>query len=209
MKKPLLAIAAAMLLSGSVAAYAQATAPTDQTRDQRAQPTDQTQPGTTHQDQQGSGDEMRPERASPRGGQPDMDRDKGLQPTQLQGDKERDRVQDQEQDRDRIQDQDRDRLHGGVMLRGGEERGEGVHHLTVQEKTNLRETVLREGPRATHINFRIGVGAVVPRTVHLVAVPQPIVAIEPEWAGDLFFTYGDEIVVVQPDTMQIVGVLPL
>ena len=69
--------------------------------------------------------------------------------------------------------------------------------------------MLKVGPRATHVNFRIGVGAVVPRTVRLVAVSQPILVIYPEWAGDLFFTYGDEIVVFAPDALEIVGALPL
>lgn len=208
MRQPLLAIAAAALLSGSVAAYAQqGSAPVDQTRDHRAQPSDQMQTPSTQGTQRR--DETRPQTTTHRSSVPDTDRgrDRDLQNTQLQGDQNRDRMQDQ--NRDRMQDQDRDRMQGGEMIRGGEERGEGNHTLTVQERTNLRETVLREGPRATHINFRIGVGAVVPRTVRLVAVPQPIVAIYPEWSGDLFFTYGDEIVVVAPDSMAIVGVLPL
>lgn len=200
MKTPLLAIAAAAFLSGSVAAYAQGT-PTDQTRDRHAQPADQTQPPSSATPQPGASDQMRP---SPGSAQSDMDRDRNVQPTQLRGDQDRTGVQD----RDQMQDQDRDQLHGGEMIRGGDERGQ-AHHLTIKEKTNLRETVLREGPRATHIKFKIGVGTVVPRSVHLVAVPQPIVAIYPEWSGDLFFTYGDEIVVVQPDSMEIVGVLPL
>lgn len=105
-------------------------------------------------------------------------------------------------------DTERTEPHGGQMLRGGEMDG-GVRNLTIEQKTNLRETVLRTGPRATNIKFRIGVGVVVPRTVRLVAVPRPIIAIYPEWSGDLFFDYGDEIVVVAPDTLQIVGVLPL
>lgn len=216
MKTTLLAIAATALLSGSAAAYAQSGAPTDQTRDHRAQPADQTQQpaaATPAQPGASSRGEMRPESASPPGGTSDMDRDRNLQPTQLQGD--RDRAQDQNRDRvqdqgrDRIQDQDRDRPQGGEMMRGGDERGEGGHALTIKERTNLRDTVLREGPRAAHINFHIGVGTVVPRTVRLVAVPQPILAIYPEWSDDQFFTYGDEIVVVQPGTMRIVGVLPL
>lgn len=204
MRNPVLAIAAAALLSGSVAAYAQqGTAPVDQTRDHRAQPTDQMQPGDRTAPDRTKGAtshaEMRPEGPSPRVPAPQTDRDRNLKNTQMQSD----------QSRDRMQDQNRDHPQGGQMLRGGDERGEGTHTLTVRERTNLRDTVLREGPRATHINFRIGVGAVVPRTVRLVTVPQPIVAIYPEWSGDLFFTYGEEIVVVQPDTMEIVGVLPL
>ena len=111
-------------------------------------------------------------------------------------------------------DTERTQLQGGQMMRGRETRDRdemrgGVRNLTIEQKTNLRETVLRAGPRVTNISFRVGVGAVVPRSVRLVAVPPPIIAIYPEWSGDLFFTYGDEIVVVAPDTMQIVGVLPL
>jgi hypothetical protein len=202
MRTPLLAIAAAALLSGSVAAYAQNTAPVDQTRDHHAQPADQMQQHdqATPDRMQGATphNQMQPGTSGTRSSAPDMmNRDRNLQPSQMQT------------GRDRIQDQDRDRPQGGEMLRGGEERGEGHHPLTVRERTNLRETVLRSGPRLSHVNFRIGVGAIVPRNVRLVAVPRPIVAIYPEWSGDLFFSYGDEIVVVQPDSMQIVGVLPL
>jgi hypothetical protein len=69
--------------------------------------------------------------------------------------------------------------------------------------------VFRSGPRLTHVNFRVNVGVRIPRSVHVVAVPQEIIAIYPEWAGDLYFVYGDEIVVVAPDSFAIVGVLPL
>ncbi|HEY3777570.1 MAG TPA: DUF1236 domain-containing protein [Rhizomicrobium sp.] len=201
MKTTLLAIAAAALLSGSAAAYAQTGAPGDQTRDHRAQPADQTQqpnaaspmqPGAT-----GRG-EMRPEGAGPQTGAPETNQNRQMERTQLPA------------NRNQTQYQGRERLQGGEMLRGGEMRGEGARHpLTIRERTNLRETVLRSGPRVTHVNFRIGVGARVPRSVRLVAVPQPILAIYPEWANDLYFDYGDEVVVVQPDTMEIVGVLPL
>jgi hypothetical protein len=95
------------------------------------------------------------------------------------------------------------------MLRGGEMRGGAPRALTVEQKTKLRETVFRSGPRLTNINFRVGVGVRIPNTVRVVAVPQEIVAIYPEWASDLYFTYGDEIVVVAPDTFEIIGVLPL
>jgi hypothetical protein len=88
-------------------------------------------------------------------------------------------------------------------------RGGASHALTVEQKTRLRETVVRTGPRLTNISFRIGVGVHIPHSVRVVAVPQEIVAIYPEWADDLYFVYGDEIVVVAPGTFEIVGVLPL
>ena len=151
------------------------------------------------------GTAVAPAQESPAGGAPASDRDQRAHP---------DQTTKQPGAHPEAAPAERTEPQGGQMMRGGEMRDQdemrgGVRSLTVEQKTNLRETVLRTGPRVTNINFRIGVGVVVPRTVRLVAVPQPIIAIYPEWSGDLFFNYGDEIVVVAPDTMQIVGVLPL
>ena len=186
-KTPILALAAAAFLSASGLAYAQGTPdtsqnPREQTKDQMQQPGGR------------SGAEPRtaPEQMKPGGGT-----DRNMRNTQMQGGRDRDQMQGSE------------RPQGGEMLRGGEERGEGARPLSIEQKTTLRETVLRRGPRVTNINFRVGVGAVVPRTVRVVAVPQPILAIYPEWAGDLYFSYGDEIVIVDPATYAIVAVLPL
>jgi hypothetical protein len=178
MKNRLFALAAAALLSGTAAVWAQG-APQDQ-KDQMARP--DAQPGAG-EDQKGSAP----------GGEQDMQtpnrEDRNLQPAQMQGEQRG--------------------PQGGQMLRGGEMRGGTPHTLTVQQKTNLRETVLKTGPRLTHVSFRIGVGVSVPRSLHLVAVPQPIVAIYPEWASDLYFAYSDEIVIVEPNSFAIVAVLPL
>ena len=199
MKKTLLAVSTAALLAGSTAVWAQAAG--DNGPAPKATHSTQQHP-TARPDEGGGG----PGDVRSTEGRPDMqedqmrrdnDRNGSYQHTQLQG-----------EDRDQMGGA-RDRLQGGEMLRGGEMRTEGGRTLTVRQKTNLRETVLLRGPRATRVNFKIGVGAVVPRSVRVVVVPQPIVAIYPEWAGDLYFDYGDEIVVVAPGSMQIVGVLPL
>jgi Protein of unknown function (DUF1236) len=69
--------------------------------------------------------------------------------------------------------------------------------------------VLRGGnaPRVTNINFSINVGIAVPRTVRVIAVPEVIVDIYPDWRGFLYFVYEDEIVIVDPNTYRIVAVL--
>lgn len=194
MKKRLFAIAAAALLSGTAAAWAQgmsqdqSQSPKTQTKDQMARP--DAQPGAG-EDQKGSAGGNDQNMQGPNR------EDRNLQRTQTGG------------DRDRIQGEERG-PQGGEMLRGGETMRSGTHaKLTIEQKTNLRETVLRAGPRLTHVNFHIGVGVRIPRTVHLVAVPEAIIAIYPEWANYEYFAYGDEIVVVDPGTFAIVGVLPL
>lgn len=195
MKKMLLAVSTAALLAGSTAVWAQGMP---------ASGGDQPGPNTTHSVHRPT---TKPDESggSPGATRPDQGNQQDMREDQMRQDNDR----NGSFQRTQVQGGDRDRLQGGEMLRGGDVRGGGGHNLTVQEKTNLRETVLLRGPRVTQVNFRIGVGAVVPRSVRLVTVPQPVVAIYPEWAGDLYFDYGDEIVVVAPGTLQIVGVLPL
>jgi hypothetical protein len=62
-------------------------------------------------------------------------------------------------------------------------------------------------PRVTNVNFNIRVGTVVPRSVRVVAVPATLVEIEPAWRGYMYFVHGDQIIIVEPDTLRIVAVL--
>ncbi len=70
--------------------------------------------------------------------------------------------------------------------------------LTVEQKTKVRETVLRGGnaPRVTSVNFNVSVGTVVPTTVRVVELPPVLIEYYPDWRGYLYFVYNDEIIVV-------------
>jgi hypothetical protein len=84
----------------------------------------------------------------------------------------------------------------------------GGVNLTTEQRTEIRQTVLTaNAPRATNVNFAVSVGTVVPRTVHVVEVPQTIVRIHPQWRGYRYFVVNDEIVIVEPRTLKIVAVL--
>jgi len=58
------------------------------------------------------------------------------------------------------------------------------------------------------VNFPVTVGTRVPRDVGFHPLPADIVTIYPEWRGYEFFLVRDEIVVVDPQTLEIVAVLP-
>ena len=60
----------------------------------------------------------------------------------------------------------------------------------------------------TNINFSISVGTRVPREVRFHPLPAEIVTIYPDWRGYEFFLARDEIIVVNPRTLEIVAVLP-
>jgi hypothetical protein len=58
-----------------------------------------------------------------------------------------------------------------------------------------------------HVNFSISVGTRVPHDVEFHALPTEIVTIYPEWRGYEFILVGEQIVVVDPRTFEIVAVL--
>jgi hypothetical protein len=87
----------------------------------------------------------------------------------------------------------------------------GSVNLTSEQKTQIRTTVLQSSsaPKVSRseVNFNIGVGTVVPRSVHVVEVPDTIVRIHPAWRGYRYFVVDEEIIIVEPRTLKIVAVL--
>ena len=80
--------------------------------------------------------------------------------------------------------------------------------FTTEQRTHIRTTVLQgsNAPRATNVNFSINVGTAVPTSVRVVAVPQVIVDVHPEWRGLRYFIVNDQIIIVDRDN-KIVAVL--
>jgi hypothetical protein len=62
--------------------------------------------------------------------------------------------------------------------------------------------------RIAHVDFTVNVGARVPRTVRLYPLPIDIVEITPEYRGYDYVLVGDEILIIDPNTLEIVAVLP-
>lgn len=62
-------------------------------------------------------------------------------------------------------------------------------------------------PRVSNVTFDVSVGAHVPRTIRFVPLPVTIVEIEPDWRGYNYFTIGDQIVIVDPRSLEIVAII--
>lgn len=80
--------------------------------------------------------------------------------------------------------------------------------LSTEQRTQIT-SVIREQHVApvTNVNFSVAVGTKVPRTVEFHRLPEKIVIIYPEWRGYEYFLVRDQIVVVNPRTLEIVAVL--
>jgi hypothetical protein len=112
----------------------------------------------------------------------------------------------------RAQDQNRNNPNLGAQRQDNQSRGAA---LSTEQRTKIRQTVLSEhnAPRISRndVGVDIRVGGMIPRDrIHFRPVPLPesIVEIEPQWQGFLYFLVGDEVVVVDPSSYEIVAVLP-
>jgi hypothetical protein len=82
--------------------------------------------------------------------------------------------------------------------------------LSTEQRTKITTVIRNEHVApARNVDFSVSVGTKVPRErVELRALPSDVVTIYPEWRGYEFFLVRDEIVVVDPNTLEIVAVLP-
>jgi len=92
----------------------------------------------------------------------------------------------------------------------GGARGDSVQ-LSEDQRSQIKTVIGRgSGPRLSrsNVNFSISVGTRVPRSVHFVTLPGEIVRIVPQYRGFDYFLVEDEIVIVDPRTLEIVAVIP-
>jgi hypothetical protein len=84
-----------------------------------------------------------------------------------------------------------------------------VFDTSPKDHARIREIFSKEpaGAKVDHVGFSLSAGTVVPNSVHLTALPQTIVDIEPTWRGNDYFQVGNQIVIVDPQSMKILGVL--
>jgi len=96
----------------------------------------------------------------------------------------------------------------------GEHRSETVGQaggggkLSSEQRTRITTVIRDQHVRPIeHVNFAISVGTRVPHDVEFYPLPEQIVTIYPDWRGYEFFLVADQIVVVNPRTLEIVAVL--
>jgi hypothetical protein len=80
--------------------------------------------------------------------------------------------------------------------------------LSSEQRTKIT-TVIRgqHVAPAEHVNFSISVGTRVPRDVRFYPLPAEVVTIYPDWRGYEFILVGDQVVVIDPQSFEIVAVI--
>ena len=86
----------------------------------------------------------------------------------------------------------------------------GRVHLSEQQRTNVQETIVKEPNvnRINQVNFSINVGTRVPRSVRLAPLPASVISLVREYRSYRYFVANDEICIVDPNSYEIVEVIP-
>ncbi len=102
--------------------------------------------------------------------------------------------------------QDRTQTQGGAATTTGQA-GAGAK-LSTEQRTQITSVIkeTRVQP-VTNVNFSISVGTRIPRDVHFHALPPRVVTIYPEWRSYKYILVKEQIVIIDPDTYEIVAVL--
>ncbi len=83
----------------------------------------------------------------------------------------------------------------------------GSAKLSTEQRTKITAIVRQQKVAPAHLNMAVRVGTRVPESVHLYPLPAEVFVLYPEWRGYDYILVGDEIVVINPRTHEIVAIL--
>jgi hypothetical protein len=83
----------------------------------------------------------------------------------------------------------------------------GPAKLSPEQRTKITTMVMQHKVAPARLNVSVEVGTRVPNSVHLYPLPHGVFAIYPEWRGYDYILVGDEIVVINPRTHEIVAII--
>jgi hypothetical protein len=110
------------------------------------------------------------------------------------------------------QDQDRGKAVPGQAQQNGAagRSGGAAVQLSQDQRTKIKDVVVRDRnvARVNNANFSVSVGARVPKDIHVSVLPPEVVTIVPEYRGFEYVLVGDQLLIIDPDTLEIVAILP-
>lgn len=79
--------------------------------------------------------------------------------------------------------------------------------LSTEQRTKIVSVFRQHKVERTNINVSVRIGARVPTSVHFYPVPVEVVTVYPEWRGYDYILVGDQILIIDPRTHEIVAIL--
>jgi hypothetical protein len=83
----------------------------------------------------------------------------------------------------------------------------GSAKLTTEQRTKISSVIKSQKVESVRLNVSVSVGTRIPADVRLHSLPQEVIVIYPEWRGYDYILVGDQIVIVNPRTHEIVAIV--
>ncbi|MGA9457509.1 MAG: DUF1236 domain-containing protein [Pseudolabrys sp.] len=83
----------------------------------------------------------------------------------------------------------------------------GSAKLSTEQRTKVTSIIKQRKVESTRLSVSVSVGSRVPASVHLYPLPVEVIEVYPAWRGFEYILVGDQIVVINPRTHEIVAIL--
>jgi Protein of unknown function (DUF1236) len=83
----------------------------------------------------------------------------------------------------------------------------GSAKLTTEQRTKIGSVIKEQKVERVNLNVSVSVGTRIPADVRLHPLPQQVIVIYPEWRGYDYILVGDQIVIINPRTHEIVAII--
>ena len=83
----------------------------------------------------------------------------------------------------------------------------GSAKLSTEQRTKITTIIQQHKVEPAHLNVSVSVGTRVPDSVHFYPLPVEVFVVYPEWRGYDYILVGDQILVIDPRTHEIVAIL--
>jgi hypothetical protein len=126
-------------------------------------------------------------------------------------------VQDNDRAGNRMgRDQDQNQGRGDAASDNAQQNGSGARaggtsvKLSQDQRAKVKDVIVRDRnvARVNSASFSVNVGAKIPRDVHISALPPDVATIVPEYRGFEYVVVGDQLLIIDPNTLEIVDILP-
>ena len=83
----------------------------------------------------------------------------------------------------------------------------GSAKLSTEQRSKITSVIKEQKVERVNLNVSVTVGTRIPASVHVHPLPQQVIVIYPEWRGYDYILVGDQIVIINPRTHEIVAIL--
>lgn len=83
----------------------------------------------------------------------------------------------------------------------------GAVKLSTEQRTKITSVIKQQNVAPVKLSVSISVGTRIPDSVHFYSLPQEVYVIYPEWRGYDYILVGNDIIIVNPRTHEIVAIL--